>query len=196
MSREREQAEEEREQAVRDLVALDEQVRAGEIPPGPAQLLRSEYERAAIDAMARLDELRNRPQRSGPGSRGTRTRALAYLGTVLLAAVAALIVLPDSVQQRPQNGFVTGNEVMQTNSPTPMPMPMPAATPSLPADADAAATALWIQANVELFQRNDPEAALRTLDQLRQRPGLSASAQQDIAALADTARRELGKAGR
>ena len=194
MSREHEQAEEERDQAVRDLVALDEQVRAGEIPPGPAQLLRSEYERAAIDAMARLDELRERSPNSGGGSRGTRTRALAYLGTMLLAAVAALIVLPDSVQQRPQNGFVTGNEVMQTTSA--MPMPMPAATPSLPADADAAATALWIQANVELFQRNDPEAALRTLDQLRQRPGLSASAQQDVAALADTARRELGQAGR
>lgn len=194
MSREREQAEEERDQAVRDLVALDEQVRAGEIPPGPAQLLRSEYERAAVDAMARLDRLRDRPPSSGRGNRGTRTRALAYLGTVLLAAIAALVILPDSVQQRPQNGFVTGNEVMQSTSA--MPMPMPSATPSLPADADAAATALWIQANVELFQRNDPEAALRTLDQLRQRPGLSTSAQQDIAALADTARRELGKAGR
>ncbi|MFJ8819985.1 hypothetical protein [Amycolatopsis thermoflava] len=194
MSLERELAEEERDQAVRDLIALDEQIRAGEVPPGPAQLLRSEYERAAADALAQLDSLPAQPSGSRRARRGARTRALAYLGTVLLAAVAALVILPDSVQQRPQNGFVTGNEVMQSTSG--MPMPMPSAAPSLPADADAAATALWIQANVELFQRNDPEAALRTLDQLQQRPDLSASARQDVAALVDTARRELRKAGR
>ncbi|MEU0469613.1 hypothetical protein ABZ215_36915 [Amycolatopsis sp. NPDC006131] len=194
MSLERELAEEERDQAIRDLIALDEQIRAGEVPPGPAQLLRSEYERAAADALARLDSLPAQPSGSRRARRGARTRALAYLGTVLLAAVAALVILPDSVQQRPQNGFVTGNEVMQSTSG--MPMPMPSAAPSLPADADAAATALWIQANVELFQRNDPEAALRTLDQLQQRPDLSASARQDVAALVDTARRELRKAGR
>lgn len=188
MSRERELLEEEREQALRDLLALDEQVAAGEIPPDAAERLRAEYERTAADAMTRLDQ--ERPTGPRKLDRRSRARTLAYLATVLVAGIAALVILPNAVQQRPQNGFVTGNEPMQSTSSMPMP------TPSLPTDADAAATALWIQANVEMFQQNDPAAALHTLSQLQQRPGLSDSARQDIAALIATAQRELGKAGR
>ncbi|NBH03445.1 hypothetical protein [Amycolatopsis sp. SID8362] len=50
----RQQLAEERDQAFRDIVALDAQVDAGEIPPKTAARLRAGYERAAAEAMKGL----------------------------------------------------------------------------------------------------------------------------------------------
>ncbi|MFE6615917.1 hypothetical protein [Amycolatopsis sp. NPDC057786] len=184
MNREREHLEEEREQALRDLLALEVQIRTGEIPAAAGQRLRTEYERAAADAMTRLDGL-DEPGPRAP-SRLSVARTLAYVVTVLVAGIAAAVVLPGSVQPRPENGFVTGNEVTQTSAPT----------APLPAGGDAAGTALWMRANVELFGRNDPAAALRTLEQLQARRGLLPETRRDIEAMIATARRELDRNGR
>lgn len=184
MTRERERLEQEREQALRDLLALEVQIRTGEIPDQAGQRLRTEYERAAADAMARLDGL-DKPGTRTP-SRVSIARTLAYVVTVLVAGVAAAIVLPQSVQPRPENGFVTGNEVTQTSTPA----------PPLPVGSDAAGTALWMRANVELFGRNDPDAALRTLEQLQARADLLPETRRDVEALIATARRELDRNGR
>lgn len=177
----REQLADERDQAFRDIIALEAQVDAGEVPPEAAARLRAEYEQTAAEAMKRLLQADDTPA----PRRSSWTRAAIYLATVVLAGVAAIIVLPGAVAQRPQNGFVTGNEMLPA-----------ATTPSLPPGIGAAGTALWMQANVELFARNDPAAALRTLQQLRAQPGLSPQAQQDVDAMIGTARRELAKAGR
>lgn len=178
-------AAEERDQALRDILALEAQVDAGEIPPDAARRLRAEYEQAAADAINRLDEPA-KPVSRRRRAREARTRTIAYLGTLVAAGIAAVVVLPAAVQQRPQNGFVTGNEVMQSSAP---------AAP-LPSGTGAADTALWMQANLQLFAQNNPAAALRTLDQLRQRPGLPAQTRQDVDAMIATARRELAKEGR
>ncbi|UUV29967.1 hypothetical protein NQK81_35175 [Amycolatopsis roodepoortensis] len=184
MTRERERLEEEREQALRDLLALEVQIRTGEIPVEAGQRLRTEYERAAADAMARLDGL-EKPSTRTP-SRLSVARTLAYVVTVLVAGLAAAVVLPGSVQPRPANGFVTGNEVTQSST---------AAAP-LPAGGDAEGTALWMRANVELFDRDDPAAALRTLERLQTRPDLLPDTRRDVEALIATARRELDRSGR
>ncbi len=178
-------AEEERDQALRDILALEAQVEAGEIPPDAARRLRAEYEQAAADALNRLDEPVE-PVARQRRTREARTRAIAYLVTLVAAGIAAVVVLPAAVQQRPQNGFVTGNEVMPSST--------PAAT--LPSGTGAADTALWMQANLQLFAQKNPAAALRTLDQLRQRPGLPEQTRQDVDAMIATARRELAKEGR
>lgn len=102
------------DQAVRDLVELDEQVAAGEISPAAAQALRRRYETAATTAWANVEAAatdaapptRSRPPRS-------RAVVLAYGVTAAIALVAAMILLPGSVLQRPEGGFVTGNEVTQ-----------------------------------------------------------------------------------
>ncbi|SEP53539.1 hypothetical protein [Amycolatopsis saalfeldensis] len=179
-------AAEERDQALGDILALEAQVKAGEIPPEVGRRLRAEYEQTAASAIRRLEETARQPARR-PRERGSRTRTAAYLVTVAVAGIAAAVVLPAAVQQRPQNGFITGNEVV--------PVPRSSAAP-LPSGTGAAATALWMKANLQLFAQNDPAAALETLDQLRQQPGLPARTRQDVDTMIATARRELAKEGR
>lgn len=110
-------AEERRDQALRDIVAVDEQLRLGEIPPIAVQLLRADYERRAAEALA--IETRISP---GPMPRARRTghaHKLPYLVTALTALLITMLVLPRYVGLRPTNGFVTGNEPLRSNLPSP-----------------------------------------------------------------------------
>lgn len=109
------------EQALRDLLELDQQVADGELSPAVASRLRRDYEREVAEATAELDaspktaEPERTPRRRlglRSGRRGTRPRALLY-GSGALALVAAALLLPTTVLNRPSGGFVTGNEALQ-----------------------------------------------------------------------------------
>ncbi len=110
--------EQQRDQALRDLLELEQQVRAGEVPPGPAAELRRRYERAAAEALALLDDTETiesaRPRRK------LTWRAVVYGAGGFAALVALAVVLPPALQERPEGGFVTGNEVTQVG-PAPQP---------------------------------------------------------------------------
>lgn len=112
MSGDRARLEEYRDQALRDIVDLERQVRDGEIPADRAEPLREGYERAAARAMVALEEVS-----STPASTPKQPRSRGVLAAYALAAVAGVlalaVVLPGSVGQRPAGGFVTGNEAVQ-----------------------------------------------------------------------------------
>lgn len=110
--------EQQRDQALRDLLELEQQVRAGEVPPGPAAKLRRRYERAAAEALTLLDGTET--VRSATPRRKFTWRAVVYGAGGLAALVALAVVLPPALQERPDGGFVTGNEVIQA-SPAPQP---------------------------------------------------------------------------
>lgn len=124
--------EERRDLALRDLVDLDEQEAAGEIPAARARQLRQRYEADAARAFDRLDELdrvdrdpeagsdpagraraetESRPTPAAGGSVVGGRRRIA--GVALVGAVAAAVVLSvrGDLMPRPAGGFVTGNEV-------------------------------------------------------------------------------------
>ena len=126
-------AREQHDQALRDLVELDEQVAAGELPAARAAVLRGHYEAeaatalAALDVLAASDESPSRAVTTGedpataqddtvPSQDATRPpwwrdsrRLTAVVGGV--AVVVLLVVgVTRSVQPRPPGGFVTGNE--------------------------------------------------------------------------------------
>lgn len=132
---------EDRDQALRDLLAVDEQERVGEIPAAAAEALRRRYEAAAAHALSALAEP-DQPTRPTPSSRRhpSRVRRAAYLATALAAVLAAVVVLPRYLAPRPAGGFVTGN------LPTPAASsPAPNAAPgrsSAPAGTSAALAAL------------------------------------------------------
>lgn len=101
------------DQAVRDIVELDEQVAAGEINDADAQPLRQRYEVTAARALSALevrtpvpgpDQLEPAPSRP-PGW------ILAYAIVGVVAVLVTLVLLPASVIDRPVGGFVTGNEI-------------------------------------------------------------------------------------
>lgn len=116
--------EQQRDQALRDLLELEQQVRAGDVPPGPAAELRRRYERAAAEALVVLDGtdavVEARPRRR------VTWRSAVYGAGGLAALVALAVLLPPALQERPENGFVTGNEVLQTG---PAPAPSVSAAP-------------------------------------------------------------------
>lgn len=125
-------AREQHDQALRDLVELDEQVAAGELPASRAAVLRGHYEAEAATALAVLDtrsasdespsrssttsEDAATPKDHAPSDDATRRpwwrdprRLTAAVGGV--AVVVLLVVgVTRSVQPRPAGGFVTGNE--------------------------------------------------------------------------------------
>ncbi|WP_219418038.1 tetratricopeptide repeat protein [Pseudonocardia nigra] len=104
------------DQAVRDIVELDVQVAAGEVTEDVAQPLRRHYENLAGRALealdAEMDADATDPSTSGSRSRHPLAWALAY-ALAGAALVAAVILLPASVVERPAGGFVTGNEAVQ-----------------------------------------------------------------------------------
>jgi tetratricopeptide (TPR) repeat protein len=111
---------EHRDQALRDILALEEQVRLGEIPPTAADILRRGYERAAAQALTG----HARTAARGPAPRPRRAgRVIAYLLAAAVAVLAAAVVLPRYIAARPANGFVTGNEPMQSMASQPSPAP-------------------------------------------------------------------------
>ena len=122
--------EQQRDQALRDLLELDQQVRAGEVPAGSAEQLRRRYERSAAEALSLLEEdhLSETPARA----RRTTWRTALYGAGAVGAVVALAVVLPPALQQRPEGGFVSGNEVFDTESP-----PAPSAGRDLSTVTDA-----------------------------------------------------------
>jgi len=116
--------EELRDQALRDLIDLEQQVAAGEIPADVAAELRHRYEGTAARALVALDAPEERAPEEGapaePGATGrSRARLAAYGVAAVIAVIAAAVVLPHSVAERPTGGFVTGNEIGQA-SPGPL----------------------------------------------------------------------------
>jgi tetratricopeptide (TPR) repeat protein len=102
------------DQALRDIVELDRQVADGEIPAELAAGLRDRYEATAARALAALDTLdEHHPAESAAPVRPRRSRArvAAYALTALAAVIAAAVLLPLSLGERPAGGFVTGNEI-------------------------------------------------------------------------------------
>lgn len=117
MTTERELLEQRRDQALADLVDLERQVAAGEVPAAVAERLRRRYEADAARAMDRLDTA-PQPVNDGKGpapSRRSRGRVAAYIAAAAIAVFAAAIVLPQYVAQRPERGFITGNEAAQSD---------------------------------------------------------------------------------
>ncbi|MDQ2791020.1 MAG: hypothetical protein DLM60_05060 [Pseudonocardiales bacterium] len=176
MNVERVRLEELRDQALRDLIELDRQVGDAEIPPNAAAALRRGYEVTAARALAALDltapstttATRVRPRLS-------RARIVAYALTALAAVVAAAVLLPQFVAQRPAGGFVTGNEVAQ----------------AAPGVSSSQLDAQWFTANMQLYVLNDPAAALATLERIRRRTDLPPGGAQQVDELAAVARARL-----
>ena len=111
MTADRERLEQERDQALRDLVDLDRQVAGGELPDEVAAGLRSRYEHTAATALARLAETPEEIAPS-PGRPATRARWAAY-GLALAAALfAAVVLLPTYLGERVAGGAVSGNEAL------------------------------------------------------------------------------------
>lgn len=119
-----------RDEALRDLVELERQVEAGEIPPASAQRIRGEYERAVGDAMAAAE----RAERNGDHSTArswSRGTVIAYLVAAAIGLIALIIVLPGAISARPPGSTVTGDDLVQTTTMTP-----PGSSP-LPSEAPA-----------------------------------------------------------
>lgn len=113
MTGERERLEQERDQALRDLVDLERQVDEGEIPPEVAAELRAGYERTAATALAQLAEATPAGEGPDPATErpSSRARWATYALALAVAAFAAVVLLPTYLGERTPGGAVTGNEV-------------------------------------------------------------------------------------
>lgn len=118
MTEQRERLEQERDQALRDLVDLERQVADGELPVDVADGLRAEYEHTAATALTRLSERTEPKEAAGtlPDGGGklpdSRTRRLAYAVAVTVAVIAVGVMLPPNLQERIAGGAVSGNEAL------------------------------------------------------------------------------------
>ncbi|MFC7339897.1 tetratricopeptide repeat protein [Saccharopolyspora griseoalba] len=122
MSTERQRLDALREHALRDIVELDRQVATGEIPETAAQRLRAEYEATAARALDALDSLDDSPDRHGRRRPGAPlARRAIYLTAGVVAVLAVAVVLPRFTAERPENGFITGNQVAQPARPQDVP---------------------------------------------------------------------------
>lgn len=121
MNEERRDLEHRRDHALRDLVELDRQVRDGELSLDVETQLRRAYEHEAATAITELDRLtkpedHNSAEDPTLADRIPRGRlhprwVLYGLGTLALASAG--ILLPNYILDRPDGGFVTGNEALQ-----------------------------------------------------------------------------------
>ena len=113
MKADRQRLEEQRDLALRDLIDLDEQLQAGEVDRHRAQELQTSYEAEVVAALDALDALADEPDEvaSTATRRGHRTwRLLAGAAVTVGIVGGALWALPGAVSDRPDGGFVTGNE--------------------------------------------------------------------------------------
>lgn len=112
MSSDLERTEQQRDQALRDIVDLERQVDEGEIPPVVALRLRGEYEAVAAAAIRRLES----PAARRPRTERRRGPVVAYVVAAVVALFAVVVLLPDQLGERPAGGTVSGNEVFQQPS--------------------------------------------------------------------------------
>ena len=118
MTADRERLEQERDQALRDLVDLDRQVADGELPEEVAAGLRARYEHTAATALARLAQAPEATVPS-PGRPTSRVRWAAYALALAAAVFAAVVLLPTYLGERVAGGAVSGNEALGTAGPAP-----------------------------------------------------------------------------
>lgn len=109
----REELEQRRDQALRDLDELERQHAEGELTDADAARLRLRYEAEAAAAISALEkpEPVPSPGAATAGRGAIRARRAAYWSTLAAALIAATVLLPQSVLDRPAGGFVTGNEL-------------------------------------------------------------------------------------
>ena len=246
--------EEQRDLALRDLAELEVQVADDEIDEVTAAPLRRTYEADAAAAIRGLEDLERTQGQVDDDvpRRATRRRGLAAASSVAaLAAIGAAVALPQFIGDRPDGGFVTGNEAVATQgrdlsevtneemeqvvaaNPEVVPMrlrlahryldegrmekafehymavldrqPHPEAMSHLAwivftnGEVDLAlqlleasrarqpddAETMWFLANVHLYGRDDPDAALPLLEQLTARDDLGVQAEEVEQALED-----------
>ncbi|MGH3978641.1 MAG: tetratricopeptide repeat protein [Pseudonocardiaceae bacterium] len=134
MSARRARLEERRDQALRDILDLEDQVAEGEIPPDVAEGLRRGYETVAAEAIELLESLPADAPASGP--RRSRATMVLYTAAAVVAVIAVAVLLPRFVAPRPEGGFVSGNEVAAPSAPSVPAAPDPLASVT---DADLAA---------------------------------------------------------
>lgn len=155
MTMERERHLERRDRALRDLVELDRQVLAGELSTDDEQQLRDGYERdvaTALQAVERLDAdaaataVSPSAVAEHRGRRGRATR-LGLYGAGFSAVVVAGLLLPGNLLDRPEGGFVTGNEALENPGAA---QPAPASEADLSKVTDAEMEAV-IAANPEVI---------------------------------------------
>lgn len=132
VSPDRDRLEELRDLALRDLAEVDRQVSAGELSSEDAEELRRRYEHQALTALNRLQALSNTAQPASAANGGGATPAKPRTAVVtsrrvlyvvgIAVAVSAAFLVQRNLLDRPAGGFVTGNEVLQTESqPAPAP---------------------------------------------------------------------------
>ena len=107
------------DQAVRDIVELDAQVADGEITEADSGPLRRRYQSTAGRALEALDALETESETPLVTRSRPRGWSLAYLLAAVVAVVAAVVLLPASLLERPAGGFVTGNEAVEGASGAP-----------------------------------------------------------------------------
>ena len=104
--------EERRAVAIRDLAELAGQAESGEIDEATADVLRRRYEREAATAAAALDRARGQvdPDPAVRSSRSGRRGVVLVGATAVTGVVAAVVLVGGATTERPEGGFVTGNE--------------------------------------------------------------------------------------
>ena len=119
MTGDRLRLEQERDQALRDLVDLDRQVADGELPADVAADLRDRYERTAAAALAQLAAAPPTESGVAPAADSTswRARWAAYGLALAVAVFAAVVLLPVYLGERPTGGTVSGNEALGSAAP-------------------------------------------------------------------------------
>lgn len=127
MTADREELTDRRDEALRDLVELERQVEAGEIPGTTAEHIRGDYERAVADALAALERAERSAGPSTTVRRRSRGTVIVYVITAAVALIALIVVLPNAIGARPPGGAVTGNELLQTATTVP-----PTSAPGMP----------------------------------------------------------------
>ncbi|SFO45497.1 Tetratricopeptide repeat-containing protein [Pseudonocardia ammonioxydans] len=109
------------DQALSDIVELETQVAGGEIGADRARELRRRYETLAAQALAAAESPAPPTARS-PTDRSPRAWTLAYVLAATIGLVAAVVLLPAAVVDRPVGGAATGIEPMGAGPDAPPPI--------------------------------------------------------------------------
>lgn len=109
------------DQALSDIVELEAEVAGGEIGVDRARELRRRYETVAAHALAAA-ESPDPPTVRPPKVRGPRAWTLAYVLAATVALIAAVVLLPAAVVDRPVGGAATGIEPMAGGPGSPPPI--------------------------------------------------------------------------